>query len=62
MFEAKSGKFAKEMTRWSKGNLCFMPLMNFFQSKGPVDTMNVLQHIMYSDEAYNDIIYGTEFM
>jgi len=62
MFGVKSVKLTKEMTRWSKGNLCFMPLMNFFQSKGPVDTMNVLQPVMYSDEAYNDIIYGTEFM
>ena len=42
MFEVKNVKLAKEMTRWSKGNLCFMPLMNFFQSKGSVDTIDVL--------------------
>ena len=51
MLELKSVKLAKEMTRWSKGNFCFMPLFNFFQSKGPVDTIDVLKHIMYTDEA-----------
>ena len=41
MFEVKSVKLTKEMTRWSKGNFSFMPLLNLFQSKGPVDTIDV---------------------